>query len=205
VTCDRVIARAGDAAPIRWLVDRLPAGEGESLEAESDERVDAIAGSGEAGASSGPDEASRVDESVFSGDLGEFGLPELLEFLRVARRSGTLLCEGPEGVGALRLRKGNIARAASSRGESPAHRAATADSMKADLDEIRPTSREEVEQQAKAVVAELVGWTCGQFRFEPVVADDADDSRFEADAQCVLLEVLKQLDELSSGRERETQ
>ena len=59
----------------------------------------ALTGSGEA-------------DAVFSGLLSAFALPDLLEFLRGARRTGLLVCSSAAGMAALRFRNGWITGAA---------------------------------------------------------------------------------------------
>jgi len=74
------------------------------------------AGSGDAPApvvpSLGSDETG-IPSAVFSGRLSVFALPDLLEFLRSARRTGLLVCSSTAGIGTLRLREGRITAAAS--------------------------------------------------------------------------------------------
>ncbi|HEU4733766.1 MAG TPA: DUF4388 domain-containing protein, partial [Kofleriaceae bacterium] len=48
---------------------------------------------------------------VFTGDLEEFSLPDLLEFLRNSHRTGLLMCSTPAGVGAIQLSRGMIVAA----------------------------------------------------------------------------------------------
>jgi hypothetical protein len=45
---------------------------------------------------------------VFTGDLKEFSLPDLLEFLRNSHRTGLLMCTTPAGVGTIQLSRGLI-------------------------------------------------------------------------------------------------
>ena len=51
--------------------------------------------------------------AVFAGKLNVFAVPDLMEFLRGARRTGTLLCTSAAGTATLRFRDGRIAGAAS--------------------------------------------------------------------------------------------
>ncbi|HEU4727571.1 MAG TPA: DUF4388 domain-containing protein, partial [Kofleriaceae bacterium] len=48
---------------------------------------------------------------VFTGDLKEFSLPDLLEFLRNSHRTGLLMCTTPAGVGTIQLSRGMIVAA----------------------------------------------------------------------------------------------
>jgi tetratricopeptide (TPR) repeat protein len=50
--------------------------------------------------------------AAFSGHLGTFALPDLLEFLRTGRRTGLLVCSSEVGMGALRFSSGSITGAA---------------------------------------------------------------------------------------------
>ncbi|HET7504700.1 MAG TPA: DUF4388 domain-containing protein [Kofleriaceae bacterium] len=45
---------------------------------------------------------------VFTGDLKEFSLPDLLEFLRNSHRTGLLMCTTPAGAGTIHLSRGMI-------------------------------------------------------------------------------------------------
>ena len=54
--------------------------------------------------------ATGGTESVFSGRLSVFALPDLLEFLRSGRRTGLLVCSSAAGLGRLRFRDGRITR-----------------------------------------------------------------------------------------------
>ena len=47
-------------------------------------------------------------DAVFSGRLSVFSLPDLVEFLRSARRTGVLECSSPAGLGSLRFQAGWI-------------------------------------------------------------------------------------------------
>ena len=42
----------------------------------------------------------------FSGDLGSFGLPEVLEFMRVQQKTGALVISSRQGAGIVRLVQG---------------------------------------------------------------------------------------------------
>lgn len=128
------------------------------------------------------------NDSVFSGDLGEFNLPELLEFLRVGRRSGTLICRSGSGQGALRLSRGNIVEA---RCSSRPHSA---------VEHLGNLTSRSLADEALAVLTELVRWTDGQFYFEPSKDPPVEQAEPCVDTQWVLLEVFKRMDESEPGR-----
>ena len=160
---------------------------------------------------------------VFSGSLQLFALPDLLEFLRSGRRTGTLVCSSVAGIGAVHLRAGSITGAASPKtpglGEYLVRRgdisqAALAQLRSLYLSEPKPLIGGAVvkqglasEQRVHAALAnqildalrEMVGWGEGQFAFDPEAASPsgASDVNIELDSQTLLLEIFRQLDESS--------
>ncbi len=50
----------------------------------------------------------RAPFAHFSGDLGSFGLPEILEFMRVQQKTGSLVISSRQGAGIVRLVQGRL-------------------------------------------------------------------------------------------------
>jgi hypothetical protein len=128
---------------------------------------------------------------VFAGDLDEFGIPDLLEFLRSSQRTGLLTCTSRYGIGTVRLSRGMIVGASSPNAldlrehllSSPdlaaeQRRAVAALPIEA-FREDNVTSavshdlvaRVELERahlaRIQSVVREMIGWTSGRFSFDP--------------------------------------
>jgi tetratricopeptide (TPR) repeat protein len=208
-------ARQGaEPAALQTLVGASPASEGSPAERPSSSSILARA----------QQAASGGTESVFSGRLSEFALPDLLEFLRTARRTGLLVCSTQRGMGALRFRDGRITGAASPAtpgvGEllvrarkvaPPALRALVpAGAAPPDHAVGELLVREglvdaaavmgALEQQIAITIRELVSWTEGEFAFSREAEGDAQpELAVSVDPQAVLLEVFKDLDEAARG------
>jgi hypothetical protein len=157
-------------------------------------------------------------DAVFSGQLSVFAFPDLLEFLRSAKRTGLLVCSGARGVAALRLRDGRITAAASPRTPSVGElllRAGkiSAEALRAVPDEPHEAIgdvfvregltdagavKEALEQQIALAVRELVEWKDGEFAFNRE-AEGEGRAQIEValDTQAVLLNVFKDMDEQS--------
>lgn len=165
--------------------------------------------------------------AVFSGLLGDFALPDLLEFLRSARRTGLLVCSSPAGMGAVRFRDGLLTGAAApgtpplgealvrlrkvtplalaavarpGRGEQPDDalgQALVAGGI-VDAAAVQDAQRLQIE----LTVRQLVGWKDGEFAFsrDTDAAAPRPDGALALDPQAVLLEVFRQLDEEARGR-----
>jgi len=164
--------------------------------------------------------------AVFSGLLGDFAVPDLLEFLRSARRTGLLVCSSAAGMAALRFRDGFVTGAASpgtpdlgealvrlrkvsplalaavatpERAEQPDHALAEALVREGlvDVAAVHDAQRLQIE----LTIRQLVQWTDGEFAFSRDA--EGQGSRAEGsvslDPQAVLLEVFRQLDEESRG------
>jgi tetratricopeptide (TPR) repeat protein len=168
---------------------------------------------------------TATPDAVFSGQLSSFALPDLLEFLRSARRSGLLVCSGPVGMGALRFRDGRISGAASP--TTPGLRELLVRDGKlsaAALEALASTSgapdqpdelladqivrgghadaavvAAALEAQVWAAVRELVEWTDGEFAFNREETPGPADGGVSVslDPQAVLLDVFRQRDEAS--------
>lgn len=158
--------------------------------------------------------------AVFSGRLSAFALPDLLEFLRGARRTGLLVCTSTAGIGTLRFRNGRITN-----GTSPAtprigdillrNRKVSPVALRAiaaqDNDCLLGTAlvragaadaasvQEALSQQIEMAIRELFHWKDGEFVFnhEAESPDAGPNVMVELDPQAVLLQLLKDMDEAS--------
>jgi len=168
-------------------------------------------------------------EAVFAGQLQLFCLPDLLEFLRGARRTGTLHLHGNDGDGMVRMRHGRITGATSPRtariGEYLVRQAVlTPDQLRSALQAQsgepvrRMLGRVLIDRQVataadvrKALVAqvqdsvrELKDWVVGQFAFETEPASEPTlaEIELELDPQAVLLTILTEEDEANNRNAR---
>jgi len=116
-------------------------------------------------------------DATFAGQLSDFALPDLLEFLRAGRRTGLLVCTSASGVGTLRFRGGSLT------GATSPHTPAVG----------------QVPQRIAIAVREMVHWQEGQFAFTRERDRDAPPGEVEVDAQMVLLNVFKEMDERARG------
>jgi hypothetical protein len=158
-------------------------------------------------------------DAVFSGQLSVFAFPDLLEFLRSAKRTGLLVCSSPRGVAALRLRDGWITGAASpgtpnvgelllrARKISPLALRAVPDEPDQVIGDVfvregladAAAVKEALEQQIGLAVRELVEWRDGEFAFNREAEGDEARTQIAValDPQAVLLTVFKDMDEAS--------
>jgi hypothetical protein len=131
-------------------------------------------------------------EPAFSGRLSVFPVPDLLEFLRSARRTGVLRFSADAGTGMLRFNDGWITA-----GSSPATPSTgalvTRDETQGLADVVR--------QQIHLAVREMFHWRDGEFAFsgEDQTAVDAFVGAPRVDAQALLLDLFRELDEGSPG------
>jgi hypothetical protein len=174
-----------------------------------------------------PARSSQVSASaVFSGQLSVFALPDVIEFVRSARRTGVLVLGSEKGMAAVQFRDGRIAGATSSsapdlcelllqgkkitnlalRAVKTAHPVDQPDHVVAAqlvkdgvVDE--PTVRETLRRKIELIVLEVLKWKDGEFAFNrDGEGGPGAPSGVEFDAQDVLLNVLKQIDEDARGR-----
>ena len=167
---------------------------------------------------------SSGPSAVFSGQLSVFALPDLLEFLRSARRTGLLVCSSGAGMGALRFRDGWITGAASPgtpnlgqillRAEKVSTLALESVVARQGTDQTDQVIgellvreglvnvavvQEALRQQIDLTIRELVRWKDGEFAFNR--EGESEPARTEIsvalDAQAVLLNVYKEMDEAS--------
>ncbi|BDG04655.1 DUF4388 domain-containing protein [Anaeromyxobacter oryzae] len=168
--------------------------------------------------------ATGGTESVFSGRLSVFALPDLLEFLRTARRTGLLVCSTAAGMGALRFREGFITGAASPATPGVADLLVRAGKLGSQALRAVPAGAEQTDQvvgarlvrdglvdagavqealerQIALVVRELVSWKDGEFAFSRELEGEAAPGELpvSVDPQAVLLDVFRQMDEASRG------
>jgi predicted regulator of Ras-like GTPase activity (Roadblock/LC7/MglB family) len=161
-------------------------------------------------------------DAMFSGRLSVFSLPDLVEFLRTARRSGLLVCSSPAGVAALRLRRGSITAAASPSSPSVGHRLVkegrlAAAALEAALSGaggtlLAPglagrllasratdaaTLRAGTQQQIEGTLRELLGWQDGEFAFnrEDEGPDPDGEAAVQVDPQALMLDLFREQDE----------
>ncbi|MBK8480660.1 MAG: DUF4388 domain-containing protein [Proteobacteria bacterium] len=168
--------------------------------------------------------AAAVRPAAFTGTLDALGLPELLDFLRVSRRTGTLVISASQGVGAIHLRAGMITGAVSPGSASLGHRLVQRELIAPrQLATARRLQRREcpnellgvilvrqgvveaeavravLEEQALATLVELIGWTSGCFAFDPdpqaLTPRPAVPSDLALDTQGLLLDALRLVDE----------
>jgi tetratricopeptide (TPR) repeat protein len=180
----------------------------------------------EGGAPPSPPNAdgSGSSRAVFSGRLSVFPLPDLLEFLRSARRTGLLVCSSAAGMGTLRFREGWITAAASpgtpklgqilqqqGKVSAEALEAVAARQASDESDQLigemlaadglvdAPSVQAAFRQQIELTIRELVHWKDGEFAFNRESQGQlaATNVSVELDAQAVLLNVFKEMDEAS--------
>jgi predicted regulator of Ras-like GTPase activity (Roadblock/LC7/MglB family) len=164
-----------------------------------------------------------AQKAAFSGRLGVFPLPDLLELLRGGRRSGVLVCRSAAGAAALRFRDGLITAARSTSTpdlglllvqarklapkdlEAPPTRQAAAQGAEA-LGELlvraglvdATSVQRELARQIEHTVRALIGWQDGEFSFDSQQGAAAPTIVPVAlDSQAVLLNAFKELDESS--------
>jgi len=168
--------------------------------------------------------AAAAPPAAFTGTLDALGLPELLDFLRASRRTGTLVVSAAQGVGAVHLRWGMISGAVSPSSGSLGHRLVQRELIvPRQLATARRLQRREcptellgailvrlgfveaeavrgvLEEQALEALVELIGWSGGCFAFDPDTQPEAarplGPGDLALDTQALLLEALRRIDE----------
>jgi Domain of unknown function (DUF4388) len=159
--------------------------------------------------------------AVFSGQLGAFPLPDLLEFLRNGRRTGLLVCGSTAGIGALRFSEGSITCGAAP-GVPPLgellHAAGHLDAATLEKIAGRPAEagspllgevlvregkvsveavRAAASEQIRAALRVLVKWADGQFAFDREQPGEigAAATAVSLDPQALLLDLFREQDE----------
>lgn len=163
-------------------------------------------------------------DAVFSGRLSVFSLPDLVEFLRSARRTGQLVCSSPLGMGTMHFRKGWITAASSPATPSACELLVRAGKVAAEaVAELEPEAarpgltpcealvrrgladvpavQAALRQQIELTMRELLRWTDGQFAFnqEPAAEVPSLVAAVQVDAQELMLNLFRELDEASRG------
>jgi hypothetical protein len=170
--------------------------------------------------------SSLAAGAVFSGKLSVFAVPDLLEFLRGARRTGLLLCSAAAGTAALRFHEGRIAGAASPATPGVGELLIRAGKLsavvlQAILDRQGGRARTDgvlgevlvrerlveagdvqraLREQIALAIKEIVGWREGEFAFNREEPGGEAEIAVEVDPQEVLLNVLKDMDEAARSR-----
>jgi tetratricopeptide (TPR) repeat protein len=166
----------------------------------------------------------------FSGDLGSFGLPEILEFMRVQQKTGSLVLSSRQGAGIVRLVQGRltsvsapgvqrlgetlVSRGIISRADLEAALAIqradlrqTSEALGSVLLRKRPGDRERLNQAVLQQIfdglAEMLGWREGAFSFHPGTPA-AEIPSLSFDTQSVVMELFRMTDDDSSSRSSST-
>lgn len=157
--------------------------------------------------------------SVFTGDLEEFSLPDLLELLRNTQRTGLLMCTTSGGIGTIQLSRGMIIGAHSPNALDLRHHFLTSPEVAPDRrralaalpvecfgdDQIEGAlvareliPRRDVERARVARIysafREMMRWTVGRFSFDPGVAM-ATPPAFALSAQSIFMQIYQEQDE----------
>jgi hypothetical protein len=172
--------------------------------------------------SSGPYGPEGGGQPSLRGDLALLALPDLLEFLRVGRRTGSLVLIGQGGMGCVQLRDGQliggmspgcprldhsllrtgavdatqIAGLGRSSGEGDDEASVVRQLQKAGLISAEQL-REAATERMYATLMELLEWRRGKFVFDSCAPEALAGPAVELalNAQAVLLEVLRRIDE----------
>jgi len=164
--------------------------------------------------------------TAFGGRLNVLALPDLLEFLRSARRTGLLVLSSQAGTATLRFRDGRITAASSPDAPKLGQillRAEQVSSLALQIVTTRQAAgqtdqpigellvseglvevealKDALRTQIRLVVRDVIRWKEGEFNFnqEPAGGKARADTSVEVDAQVVLLELFKEADEASRG------
>jgi tetratricopeptide (TPR) repeat protein len=209
-------AGGGRDAALRTVVDGVGAG----VPAATGAQPPPVPRLGSSVMSATPAPGAGVD-AVFSGQMSDMPLPDLLEFLRSAKRTGLLVCSSAAGMAALRLREGLITEGASpgtpnvgelllrARNVTPLALSTVTEKDGAKTDQVLGEAlvrgglveaaavQEAFRQQIQLTVLELVRWKTGAFAFK---RDDAGappptGTSVALDPRAVLLNVFKTMDE----------
>ncbi len=123
----------------------------------------------------------------FSGDLGSFGLPEVLELMRVQRKTGALVISSPQGTGIVHLVQGRLTSASAPGAERQGTRPPG-----------DPASRDGMLRQIVDALVEMLTWHEGAFSFHPGAPAEVPSVSF--DTQRVVMELFRVTDERTSRR-----
>jgi hypothetical protein len=156
---------------------------------------------------------------VFTGDLEEFCLPDLLELLRNSHRTGLLMCTTGAGVGTIQLSRGMIIGADSPNAMDLREHFLTSPDVTPELrrvlaalppecfgddmidgelvsSELMPRGQVERARVARIFSAfrEMIGWTAGRFAFDPAVPVVSNPT-LALSAQSILMQIYQEQDE----------
>ena len=120
-----------------------------------------------------PQRATQSGRTM-SGSIDEIPLPDLLQLLGTSKKTGVLVVQSDEDVGKIYLKKGNVAFASIN-----------------DLEDVQPLKS----------VFRILTWTTGTFELE-TLDDGPIEGEIDATVQEVLMEGLRQIDELNNIRHR---
>lgn len=123
----------------------------------------------------------------FTGDLGSFGLPEVLELMRAQRKTGTLVISSRQGAGIVRLVRGRLTNVSSPATPRTGERSIAA------LPPAEAALRKIVEG-----LAGMLSWREGAFSFHPSAETDVPPISF--DTQQVVMELFRVAEEPASRR-----
>jgi predicted regulator of Ras-like GTPase activity (Roadblock/LC7/MglB family) len=176
------------------------------------------------GSSVAPQSKSVGSGPAFAGDLEEFSLPDLLEFLRNSHRTGLLVCSTTTGTGTVQLSRGMIISADSPHAldlrEHFVFRAEIAPELRRMLSTLPAecfsddmiesvlvsrdlVPRDELERARVARIysafREMMGWTSGRFSFDPAVPIVTNPA-LALSAQSILMQIYQEQDEQEQGR-----
>ena len=176
-----------------------------------------------------PTSAEAAACAHFSGDLGSFGLPEILEFMRIQQKTGSLVLSSRQGAGVVRLVQGRltsvsapgvqrlgetlVSRGIISRADLEAALAIqraelrqTSEALGSVLLRKRPGDRERLNQAVLQQIfdglAEMLGWREGAFSFHPGTPAEIPSLSF--DTQSVVMEFFRMTDDDNPSRSSST-
>jgi Flp pilus assembly protein TadD len=159
----------------------------------------------------------------FSGDLQSFGLPEVLEFMRVQTKTGSVVISSRQGAGIVRLVQGRLTSASAPGvqrlGETLVDRGII---TRAELDAALATQRSELRQSTESLgsvllrsrpgvrdllnrailqqildgLVEMLSWSEGAFSFHPAPESEAPSISF--DTQSVVMKAFGMIDRRTS-------
>jgi hypothetical protein len=131
-----------------------------------------------------PAPATGVDAAApaarFTGDLGTFALPEVLEIMRAQRKTGALVISSPQGTGTVRLVHGRLSSASG----PGVHRVVD-----------WPATQEGLLRQLLDALAPMLTWQEGAFSFHPGTPPEVPAVSF--DTQQVVMELFRMTEERS--------
>lgn len=122
-----------------------------------------------------PVQRGTQNNKTMSGAIDEIPLPDLLQLLGTSKKSGVLVVQSDDDVGRIFLRKGSVVFAAIN-----------------DLEDVQPFK----------AVFRILTWTTGTFELEPLDEQQTISGEIDASVQELLMEGLRQIDELNAIRHK---